>query len=109
MSLDNDLRSDYDDDLGGGTRPHRGPLLLVFGILGVMSVSCVFLGVFGIVAWVMGKRDLGLIRQGQMDKDGESLTKAGYILGIIGTILFLLQMLFWVAYAVFIVAIIASK
>lgn len=104
----NDERDDFDDDIQGGVRPHRGVLLLVFGILGVMSVSCILLGVLGIFAWVMGKRDLDLIRRGQMDKEGESLTKTGYILGIVGTILFLLQAMFWVAYIIFIVAMIAT-
>jgi hypothetical protein len=35
----------------------------------------------------MGKRDLDLMRQGAMDREGETLTRVGYILGIITTIL----------------------
>jgi hypothetical protein len=57
----------------------------------------------------MGKRDLELIRRGQMDREGEPLTRVGYILGIVGTILFILQLLAVVAYFVLIVAVIANK
>ena len=104
MSLDNDDRSDYDDDFRGTKQPHRGVLILVLGILSLMVC-----GVLGIFAWLMGKRDLELIRQGQMDKEGEPLTKVGYILGIVGTILFIIQLLFIVAYFVFIFVLIARK
>jgi len=76
-----------------GVRPHRGPLILVFGIL---SIVCCFL--FGIAAWVMGNNDLQAMQAGQMDRSGESLTKAGKICGIVGIALailgILLQILF---------------
>src|SRR5262245_51054468 len=104
MSLDDDNSTDYDDDFRGRGQPHRGVLILVLGILSLMVC-----GVLGIFAWIMGKRDLELIRQGQMDKEGEPLTKVGYILGIVGTILFMIQMLIFVAYFIFIIAIVATK
>lgn len=59
-------------------QPHRGVLILVFGILGL--VICV---IFGIVAWVMGGSDLRAMAEGRMDPTGEGLTKAGRICGMI--------------------------
>ena len=67
----------------GGLEPHRGTLILVLGIL-----SLVFCGLFtGIPAWIMGKGDLEKIKAGQMDPEGEGLTKAGKICGMICCIL----------------------
>lgn len=73
-------------------KPHRGNMLLVFGILGILC--CI---IFGILAWVMGSMDLKAIAEGRMDPDGEGMTKAGKILGIIGCVLNLLYMLTWLA------------
>jgi hypothetical protein len=99
MSLELD-----DDDRRAGVEPHRGVMILVSGILGLMLC-----GIFGIFAWLFGKRDLDLIKRGLMDKEGEALTKVGYILGIVATVLFAIQLMFVVLYLVFIVAVIASK
>ncbi len=63
-------------------QPHRGVMILVFGILGL--VICV---IFGIVAWVMGNGDLRAMAEGRMDPTGEGLTKAGKICGIISVVL----------------------
>jgi len=65
-------------------------MVLTFGILGI--VCC---GVFGIPAWVMGSADLKEIRTGRMDPTGQGLTQAGMILGIISTILVIVQGLFF--------------
>jgi hypothetical protein len=73
---------------GRDVEPHRGTLLLILGILGI--VVC---GPLAIAAWVMGSNDLTAIRAGRMDREGEGMTNAGYILGIIGTILFVLQLI----------------
>jgi hypothetical protein len=70
-------------------QPHRGVLILVFGILGLVMCQ-----IFSIVAWVMGKSDLAEMDAGRMDPEGRSLTKAGQILGIIGTLLFVVGLLF---------------
>ena len=59
-------------------RPHRGGLVLAFGIIGI--VCCM---PFGIAAWVMGASDLSEIRAGRMDPSGESMTRVGMILGIV--------------------------
>lgn len=63
--------------------PHRGVLVLVLGILSIV-LQCFPLG---IVAWVLGNGDLKKIRAREMDPEGEGLTKAGWICGIIGTFL----------------------
>ena len=60
--------------------PHRGVLILTFGILGV---ACCF--PFGIAAWVMGNNDMKQIEAGTMDPTGKGTTNAGKICGIIGT------------------------
>jgi uncharacterized membrane protein YphA (DoxX/SURF4 family) len=63
--------------------PHRGVLVLVLGILGL--VGC---GIFtAIPAWVIGSGDLKAMDAGTMDPSGRSLTNAGRICGMIATIL----------------------
>lgn len=63
-------------------QPHRGTMILIFGILGV---SCCF--PFGIAAWVMGHADMKLIDSGEMDPTGRGMTNGGKICGIISVIL----------------------
>ncbi|MBL8792267.1 MAG: hypothetical protein JNM56_00025 [Planctomycetia bacterium] len=64
---------------------HRGALVLTFGILSLMLG---LLGLpFGIAAWVMGGGDLQKMRSNRMDPTGMGLTQAGWICGIIGTLL----------------------
>ncbi len=72
-------------------RPHRGVMILVFGILGI--VICV---IFGIVAWVMGSGDLREMQAGRMDPTGQGLTLAGKICGIISVVLALLGIVLWI-------------
>ena len=67
---------------GPGVRPHRGGMILAFGIL-----SWFLCFIFGICAWVMGNADLEAMRRGEMDRTGEGLTSAGRILGMIHIIL----------------------
>ena len=62
--------------------PHRGTLILVLGIL---SIVCCF--ICGIVAWVMGNKDLQQMAAGTMDRSGEGLTRAGKICGMVGVII----------------------
>lgn len=68
--------------------PHRGGLILVFGIL-----SWAMCFVFGVVAWSMGTADLQAMRAGVMDNSGESLTRAGMYLGMANVIVVLLGVL----------------
>ena len=71
---------------GGMMRPHRGTMILVFGILGL--VVCF---IFGIVAWVMGNSDLAAMQRGEMDPSGEGMVKAGKICGMIAALLNLIS------------------
>lgn len=80
----------------GPLQPHRGTMILVFGILSF--VVCV---IFGIVAWVMGNNDLRAMDEGRMDPEGRGLTQAGRICGMVSTILLLAGILLWVVLFVF--------
>ena len=70
-----------------GVAPHRGALVLVFGVLGIV-VGC---PVFSILAWIFGSRDLREMRAGRMDRQGEAITLVGMILGMIISLLWLLS------------------
>jgi hypothetical protein len=74
-------------------KPHRGTLILVLGILGL--VIC---GPLGIAAWIMGNGDLKQIDAGAMDSSGRSLTNAGRICGIIATILLVLGVVAFIGF-----------
>lgn len=69
-------------------KPHRGVMILIFGILGIMCC-----GIFGIVAWVMGNGDLKEMDAGQMDPAGRGLTQGGKICGIVAVVLNILGFL----------------
>lgn len=84
------------------TEPHRGGLVMGLGIAGIAIVvlfsllsfahwAALFPGtvgmVLGIVAWVMGKNDLAKMKLGTMDGSGYTQTQAGYICGMIATLL----------------------
>ena len=60
-------------------KPHRGSVILTFGILGLVICQ-----LFGIAAWVMGNNDLREMDRGYMDPTGRDLTKTGRILGMVG-------------------------
>ena len=66
---------------------HRGGLILTLGLLGF----CCF--ITGIMAWVMGSQDLNKMKAGTMDNSGEGLTRAGFVIGIITTVIGVLSML----------------
>ena|SRR5438552_10592021 len=72
--------------------PHRGALILTLGIL-----SLVICGFLGPVAWIMGNNDLKEIKSGRMDREGEGLTQAGRICGIIATIFMVVGCVFYCA------------
>jgi len=73
-------------------KPHRGTLILVLGILGL--VIC---GPLGIAAWIMGNGDLKQIDAGTMDASGRGMTNAGRICGMIATILLGISLLVGIA------------
>ena len=76
-------------------RPHRGALILVFGILGFGV--CPF---FGIAAWVMGNTDLEEMTAGRMDSSGRDITNAGRICGMVSAGLLLIQLLIIIMFVV---------
>ena len=85
--------------------PHRGGLILTLGIISIVlsAVGCGPLGLpMGIIAWVLGQRDLRKIRENMMDPEGLGQTQAGWICGIIGTILDSLCVAGWLVYMAFI-------
>ncbi|NIP27419.1 MAG: DUF4190 domain-containing protein [Phycisphaerae bacterium] len=70
--------------------PHRGVVVLVLGILGL--VVCF---ICGIIAWVMGNNDLRQMDAGSMDPSGRGLTQAGKICGMISCILAIIGIVIW--------------
>ena len=80
---------------GGQMQAHRGVLILVLGILGLV---CCF--ICGIIAWVMGNTDLQAMNRGVMDPSGRGLTQAGKICGIISVALAGLGIVIWLLMAV---------
>jgi hypothetical protein len=69
-------------------KPHRGTLILVLGILGL--VICTPVAIF---AWLLGSADLKEMDAGTMDPSGRGNTQAGRICGIIGTILLIISII----------------
>lgn len=92
-----DDRDDDDDDrprrrrrrrASGHYMPHRGGMILAFGLIGLIGLSVFPIGlIFAIIAWIMGNGDMEEIRSGRMDPEGEGMTQAGRIMGIISTII----------------------
>jgi uncharacterized membrane protein YjgN (DUF898 family) len=66
---------------------------LVLGILGI--ICC---GLLAPIAWYLGNQELMAIREGRSPAAGEGLAKAAKILGIIGTVLLVLSLL-WIFFA----------
>ncbi|MCX7699311.1 MAG: DUF4190 domain-containing protein [Gemmataceae bacterium] len=83
------IQDEEDDDRPRRRRqePHRGTLILVLGILGIIGVGA---PITGLIAWILGNGDITKIRAGQMDPEGESNTNVGRILGMVSTIIWLL-------------------
>lgn len=81
----------------------KATTVLILGILGV--VLCQVLGPF---AWVMGKRTMNEIDASQGRVGGRGAAQAGYVLGIVGTVLLGVTLLILVAYFLFAVALIGG-
>ncbi|MFN4258478.1 MAG: hypothetical protein ACK4RK_04220 [Gemmataceae bacterium] len=100
----------------GGTILVLGVISIVAGVIGISTACCYGLGAvfslagigLGIAAWVMGQRDLRDIRAGTRDPRGEGNTQAGWICGIVGTILNALVLLAAVAMIIFFVVVVAT-
>jgi predicted Zn finger-like uncharacterized protein len=71
--------------------PDRGGVVLAIGIVSLavlMLVWCAPLGlILGLTSWIMGQSDLRKMKRGEMDLRGRGATQAGWICGIIATIL----------------------
>jgi hypothetical protein len=116
--FEDDYDDDYDDDYGRrrgrpsrrDLMPHRGGMILTLGILGLVSVFVCCLGLLlSPFAWIMGNQDLAEIRAGRMDPEGEGMTQAGRICGIIGTIILILSVVVGVVYFFLMFAVAASS
>ncbi len=72
-------------------QPDRGAAVLSLGIisLALILIWCTSpVGAcLGLAAWIMGQKDLRKMKSGQMDDRNRGLTQAGWICGILGTIL----------------------
>jgi hypothetical protein len=105
-------RYEQDDDFDDEDHPRRprrrdhyrygdrGGMVLTFGIVSTVFIliSCFFALLFGILpvgiigvgtgvaAWILGRKDLAAIENGDRDPRGYGMTNAGMICGIIGTI-----------------------
>jgi hypothetical protein len=81
----------------------RATTSLVLGILGV--VLCQVIAPF---AWSMGKKTLDEIDASQGRVGGRGAAQAGYILGIVGTVLLALSLVFILIYVVFMIAVVGG-
>ena len=66
-------------------KPDQSALVLAFGIL-----SWFICPIFGVVAWIMGHSGLSDIRLGLADPANKGLMQAGYYLGMVNVIIYLL-------------------
>ncbi|MHC4212921.1 MAG: DUF4190 domain-containing protein [Planctomycetota bacterium] len=83
--MEENLQTTAEPPIQSSQQPHRGTLILVLGILGLV---CCF--ICGIIAWVLGSGDLKEMDAGTMDESGRGLTQAGKICGMIGVILWII-------------------
>jgi hypothetical protein len=65
-------------------RPHRGGTVLALGILSLFCAAGMLLGT---AAVVLGTIDLRAMARGSMDRAGASITRAGQVCGILGTLM----------------------
>jgi predicted Zn finger-like uncharacterized protein len=90
------LRGEHDWDVSDIRRrlprrdaePDRGAVVLALGIISlagtVIYCAAPLWALLGLVAWIMGQTDLRKMKRGVMDDNGRSITKAGWICGILG-------------------------
>ena len=90
-SYDDDSEDDYRErrPIRRGGVPHRGGLILGLGIAALI-LPCAGV-ICGPMAWIMANSDLDEMRAGNMDSEGEGLTQAGRILGMVSLPLLLIQ------------------
>ncbi len=93
---------DDDDDRPRRRRllPHRGGMILAFGILSFFVMPIIF----GPMAWAMGTADLRDMRAGRMDPSGEGMTQTGRILGIVSVCIMIASLVLFCLFFAFIMA-----
>lgn len=64
-------------------------------VLGILSIICC--GPLGPIAWYMGNQELHRIRIGYLPPTSEGVARAGMILGIIGTVLLVVTIV-WILF-----------
>ncbi len=91
------------------TLPHRGGTVLTLGIAGLFGAAVfafcwpmLAINLFvTLPAWLMGQADLRAMQAGAMDPEGRGTTRAGYLLGIFGTLatLLLFVVIAWISFS----------
>ena len=94
-----DVDDRYSSRSSSYSQPHRGAMILTFGILSFFVCQ-----IFGIVAWVMANGDLQEMKSGRMDPEGEGLTKAGKIISIVSLALTVAALLLYCFFVIFLFA-----
>ncbi|MGB7747750.1 MAG: hypothetical protein WBN75_10735 [Verrucomicrobiia bacterium] len=74
-------------------KPHRAGTILALGIIGL--IIC---GPLCIAAWLMGDSDIREMDAGLMDKSGRSTTSTGRALGVLGSILWILAIVYFIVF-----------
>ncbi|GBC95074.1 hypothetical protein HRbin16_00861 [bacterium HR16] len=74
-----------------GTPSGEATAALVFGILGLICCP-----VFSIASLILGKQEMNRIDQGMSAVEGRGLAQAGYILGIVSLVIWVLVITVWV-------------
>ena len=72
--------------VGRQFRPHNGTMIIVLACIGTLVFPC------AVVAAIMGHYELKQIKRGIVDPAGESMVRAGYVIGLIFAILGLLPL-----------------
>lgn len=83
-----DRRRRYEDEYDRHLLPHRGGMILTFGIVGLVFCWTFIALVFSALAWVFAVQDLRAMDDGRTDDSGRGSTNAGKILGIVSLALF---------------------
>jgi hypothetical protein len=68
-------------------------------VLGILGITCC--GFLAPVAWYLGQNELRAIRLGQASAAGEGMAVAGKILGMIGTALLIIGLIFGLLWTLF--------
>lgn len=82
----------------------RATMSLVLGIIGIVACQ-----VLGPVAWWMGRKTLEEIDASGGRYGGRGAAQAGYVMGVVGTVLLAIGLVVLVVYLVFFVAIIGGS